>query len=201
MSEGRTHQTDLALAGSAGFVLPAAVMVMFLVGLLAAVAVAVAVSTSSSTTRDEHAKAALAAAEAGLRVATYRITMLNPEGTYCVAHSEAALPTGGYCSDTTESIGNGAKFIYQTTAALSSGEKCVGLTVNTSGTDAMTQRCVTATGTAGGVSERVQARVASFSATPLFPNPGITGRQEVNLEGNAEIEGAIASNGKSLCSA
>lgn len=198
MSKHTARTTLTSLTPEAGFALPAAVMVLFVVSLLAAAAVKVAVSTSSSTTHDEQRKAAMAAAEAGLRVATYRLTMLNPKSEYCINQSEVVTPgSGGYCEAGSESLGNGAAFTYATSPVLKAGEKCIGLTVSIKSEDeGISQRCVTATGTTHGISQRVEARVATFTAIPLFPKPGVTGKKEVKLKGSSTIEGAIASNGK-----
>lgn len=185
--------------------LPTAVMVLFAITLLTAAAVTAAVSTSTSNTRDEHSKAALEAAEAGLRVASYRLNMLNPTIGKCINEAEAAEPNvalTGYCAETKdESIGNGAEFKYWTTPELRAGMSCVGQTVSTSEEarakeEAVEQRCVTAEGIVHGVHARVQARVATFIAAPLFPFPGITGTKLVRIGGKTILNTAVASNYK-----
>ena len=66
-----TPMSNLALrrrlAGQSGFILPTAIIVLFALALLTGVAIDVSVQTSSSTSRDDNTKAALEAAEAGLR--------------------------------------------------------------------------------------------------------------------------------------
>lgn len=194
-----------AAASAAGFVLPTAVLVLTVVTLLAAAAVTVAITTSSSNTRDEHSKAALEAAEAGLRVASYRLNVLNPTIGDCINESEVAEPNvalTGYCSEAkAEPIGNNAAFRYWTTPGLRAGMSCVGQTVSTSEEtrekeEAVEQRCVTAEGTVRGVHARVQARVATFIAAPLFPFPGITGTKLVKISGKTILNTAVASNYK-----
>lgn len=194
-----------AAASAAGFVLPTAVLVLTVVTLLAAAAVTVAITTSSSNTRDEHSKAALEAAEAGLRVASYRLNVLNPTIGDCINESEVAEPNvalTGYCSEAkAEPIGNNAEFRYWTTPGLRAGMSCVGQTVSTSEEtrekeEAVEQRCVTAEGTVRGVHARVQARVATFIAAPLFPFPGITGTKLVKISGKTILNTAVASNYK-----
>jgi len=80
------------LADPSGIALPAAVIVLFIVTALGTAALAVSVSSSSSSRRDSYRKDALEAAEAGLRVARYRTTMLSPGSTYCVGTPNT--PTG-----------------------------------------------------------------------------------------------------------
>lgn len=199
MLNPHSRPTRPRLREESGIALIAAIAVLLIVSLLAAGAVTVAVETSSSTTHDEQRKAALAAAEAGLRVATYRLTMLNPTQADCISNNAAVAPTGEYCKASSESLGNGTSFAYTTTPVLSSAAKqsCVGLTVTVkSEAEGVSQRCVTATGSANGIKQRLEARVATFTAIPLFPVPGVIGKKEVKLKGSASVEGAIASNGK-----
>lgn len=186
------------LAAADGFALGAALIVLLIVSVLAAASVTVAVNSSSSTTTDASRKAAMAAAEAGLKIATYRLTMLNPAASDCVAGSSVAAPVGGYCgSGAPQQLGNGGTFTYTTTAALDETSQCVGLTIV--GQTSLEQRCVTATGTVNGVTQRVEARVATFTAQPLFPFPevGMIGLDGVEDGGaGAAIESGLGSNGK-----
>lgn len=191
------------LASTAGFVLPTSVMVLFVVGLLGATAVAVSSSTSSSTTRDEHSKAALEAAEAGLRVATYRLNVLGPASEECLAgttlvdkpSSEATQCVGE------EALGNGGSYKYWTTTELKEGGTCVGIVMQaaelerTKG-EGVEQRCIASVGTVSGITARVETRVSSFTARPIFPIPAMIARERMTMEGNGKLKGAVASNGK-----
>jgi Tfp pilus assembly protein PilX len=141
-----TPMSNLALkhrlAGQSGFILPTAIIVLFILALLTGAAITVSVQTSSSTTRDDSTKAALEAAEAGLRVATYRLGALKPSEAQCITANAVGVPTGGYCEDTSaENLGNGATFQYWTTPALKAGETCAGQVVVIQA--GLTQRCVT----------------------------------------------------------
>jgi hypothetical protein len=169
-----------------------ALMIMMVLGTLAGAVIMTSVATNSSSTRDAQAASAIQAAEAGLKVATYRLNMLNPDAAHCVGVT-VALPANGYCQDVTETLGNGASYTYYTTPVLGSGNACVGLPL--SGSAAISQRCVTAVGTANGVSERAQVRVAAFGAVPLFPYNGIIGLKGVSISNNVSINGYVASNG------
>lgn len=196
LRHARTTVRSLATQDS-GIALIAAIAILLIISLLASAAITTSLDTSSSTTKDESRKSALAAAEAGLRVASYRLTMLNPEERQCIGASANETPTGTYCAATEEEMGNGAAFSYKTTPALAAGEKCVGLEVQSQ--EALQQRCVTATGRAGGVSVRVEARVASFTAKPLFPYDkiGLIGLEEIRIAGNhLDLYNGLGSNGR-----
>ncbi len=194
------------IASEAGIALPAAIIILFIMTTLTAAAVSVSVSTSSSTKRDDNRKAALEAAEAGLKVATYRLTMINPtvnpekptEKPSCVGQSskEETTTSTGYCESKVEELGNGAKFTFWTTPVLSEAGKCVGAVVtDTVGSLPVAQRCAIAQGTVGNVTRRVAARIATFIATPLFPVHGMTGLKEVTIKGKDNVISALGSNG------
>lgn len=193
------------IAGEAGFVLPASVAVLLVITLLGAAAVGVSVSTSSSTTRDEHSKAALEAAEAGLRVATYRLNVLGPASEECLAGTTTLIskPTSEatQCQSSEEALGNGGSYQYWTTTELKKGGGCVGIIM----TDAelerakgegVEQRCIASLGTVNGIKARVEARVSSFTARPVFPIAAMIAREKLIMEGNSSLKGAVASNGK-----
>jgi Tfp pilus assembly protein PilX len=183
------------LAGQSGFILPTAIIVLFILALLTGVAINVSVQTSSSTTRDDNTKAALAAAEAGLRVATYRLGALRPSEAQCITANAVGVPTGGYCEDASaENLGNGATFQYWTTPALKAGETCAGQVVEIQA--GFTQRCVTSQGKVNGISQRVSARVESVPGEKLFPVKGIVGLSEVKISGSVKVPAVVASNGK-----
>jgi Tfp pilus assembly protein PilX len=180
-----------------------AMATLMIIALLTAAAVSVAVQTNGSTRRDGNKKKALEAAEAGLQVANYRINMLQPDANHCVGDGSAPVQspdsTTGACSTSSSvALGNGESYTYSTTPAIGYGTTepnatCVGLSV-TSG-QPIAQRCITAVGTANGVTARSQIRVASFAATPLFPIAGMTGIHSITDLQNSTIQGIVASNG------
>jgi Tfp pilus assembly protein PilX len=185
------------LATQSGFALTAALAVLFIVVMLAAAAVAVSVRSSTSTTRDDNVKAALEAAETGLRVATYRLAMIALKPEQCVGTATSGAPeapVGGYCKDATETLGNQASFTYWTTPVLTEPATCAGDPIKAeAGTD---QRCVTGEGKVNGVTRRVQGRVAAPSAKPLFAIHGIVGLTKLSLSGGSSLQGLAGSNGK-----
>jgi Tfp pilus assembly protein PilX len=171
-----------------------ALLVLLVVGLLASAAIDAAVRTNGATRDDASRQAALAAADAGLAVATYRLSMLLPDANHCVAAAVSA-PVGTVCPiDGPESLGNGSSFRFQASVGLTGGV-CAGQTVQNA-QQPVTDRCVTAIGTANGVSARTQARVDAWAAQPFFPYPGITGLNGVAVSNNAIVNAGLASNGK-----
>lgn len=177
--------------GSAMLVAIGSLLVM---SLLAALSLQAATASSDGSNTDARAKYALQAAESGLQTATYRLNMRQPTPDRCVTQ-ELAIPTGGACAASpSEALGNGAWFSYRTTPALGASDTCAGLSIRTQ--TALTQRCVTSSGTVDGVTRRLQARVAAYASTPLFPVAGILGLKSVGLNGNVQIpDTVVATNG------
>ncbi len=168
---------------------------MFVCALLTGVAIAVSVQTSTATTRDDNTKAALEAAEAGLREAAYRLGVLKPSEAQCITASAVGAPTGGYCEDASaENLGNGATFQYWTTPALKAAETCAGQVVEIKA--GIVQRCLTSQGKVNGISQRLSARVESVAGQKLFPAKGIVGLTEVKISGSVKVPAVVASNGK-----
>jgi Tfp pilus assembly protein PilX len=185
------------LAAEAGFALPTAIIVLFVLTLLTGAAITVSTQTSGSTTRDDNVKAALEAAEAGLQVASYRLGQLKPAETECINGSATEVPGGGstYCkSSSSENLGNGASFQYWTSLPLTSGKKCAGQTVEIK--TGYTPRCVTSEGTVSNVTQRVAARVESAPGEPLFSIKGIVGLTEVKISGSVKVPAVVGSNEK-----
>ncbi|HWF36759.1 MAG TPA: hypothetical protein VG295_15365 [Solirubrobacteraceae bacterium] len=175
-----------------------AMCALLVVTLLLAAAITVGMQTLGSSRADAYRKSALEAAEAGLQIAAYRLNMLDPanassQPTKCVGDAVASPDSTGTCASSVTTLGNGSTYQYWTTPVLGTGDTCVGLTLTSS--DSIAQRCVTATGTANGIVERSQVRVAAFTAAPFFPVAGVTGLKSVSLVGGATIKGAGASNG------
>ncbi len=60
----------------------------------------------------------------------------------------------------------------------------------------VTQRCVTSIGKANGERRRIQARVASYIGTQLFPVGGILAINGITVKNTAIVSGALGSNGQ-----
>jgi Tfp pilus assembly protein PilX len=181
-------------ADDRGSTLVVAIGALLVMSLLAALALKAATSSSDTSIADARSQQALQAAESGLQTAAYRLNMLQPAATRCVALAVEA-PVSGTCSATTpEAMGNGASFSYRTTPALAAADPCAGLPVRAQ--TALAQRCITSVGTVDGVSRKLQARVAAYASTPLFPVAGIIGLDWVRLTGNIQIpDSTVATNG------
>jgi hypothetical protein len=177
-----------------GFAMIIAVMVLLITTVLAGAAVTVAIQNNQFSRQDVNRKNALEAAEAGLQVAVYRLNMLRPDDTHCVGDAVGSPDSTGTCPSSVSTLGNGSAYNYYTTPVLGTGGTCVGLTVIDDTT--ISQRCVTAVGSSGGLSVRSQIRAAAFGAQPLFPVNGITGLKSVTNSNNAQIGGWEASNGQ-----
>jgi Tfp pilus assembly protein PilX len=193
----RFPQPNCQLRAQAGFILPTAVIVMLVITLLIGSAVTVATQTSTSTTRDGNSKAALEASEAGLQVASYRLSQFKPEEAKCITGTGEASPAGAstYCEGSAaESLGNSATFQYWTTKALAAGETCAGQTIAVKA--GVAQRCITSEGKVGGVSPgtRLQTRVESAVGESLFSINGILGLEEVLVNGSVTATAVVASN-------
>ncbi len=176
-----------------GMVMIVALIVLLIVGALAAAALSVAVQTNGSARQDVNRKNALEAAEAGLQVANYRLNMLAPAASQCVTTVVAQPDASGYCKSQGESLGNGAGYSYVTSPVLATGSRCVGLPL--SNVQPIFQRCVTAVGTSNGVIQRAQTRVAAFGATPLFGPNAIIGLKGLSISNNDTVNGQVATNG------
>src|SRR5690242_13225563 len=141
-----TRGRSAARTGEAGFVLPSAIIVLMIITLLTGAAITVATQTSSSTTRDTNDKVELEAAEAGLHVASYRLSQLGlkPSESQCIGETKVETEESK-CKDSSESLGNGASFTYKTTKPLKVGDECAGrkLAIIPSG---ILFRCVTSEG-------------------------------------------------------
>jgi hypothetical protein len=193
----RFRQAGRALAGEAGIAVPIALSVMLTTLLLATVATTIAISTNQTSTRDNSSKAAIEAADAGLRAAIYRLNVYQPASNYCPTEptnyqagaSASGAPTATLCPpdgpDVPQGLGNGATYSYWISRSMQSGDTCIGPSVSSSqGT--VSQRCITGVGTAGGVSARVQERVAAYTSTPAFPT-AIFGTKAVTVLNNVTI--------------
>jgi hypothetical protein len=103
----------------------------------------------------------------------------------------------GICAPQTESAGNGATYTYQVSIQKAANAACGG-TALAAGAVAATSmvRCVTSTGTANGVSRRVQTVIAAQPANPRYlPVQGVIGLDSVQLGNNTSSQANVGSNG------
>jgi hypothetical protein len=176
-----------------------ALAVMATLLLLSTVAVIAAIQLSTSATRQRNEVAALAAAQAGLDVATYRINqkVATLTSSTCLGTSSGAVavispsvqsntfctPIGSAASSSTgPSIGgygasgpttsNAPTYQYWDSVPLSSGSACGSLSAG--GTSGVVQRCVVSVGYAGGVQRRLVELLDASSFTGTGSYNGIT---------------------------
>jgi hypothetical protein len=179
-----------------GVALPVAAGMLMVVSILVVGFFTVAMRVNTTSVGDRSSKRALAAAEAGLQTAVYRLNLLNQSAPAhageCLTTTWVAQNLQGACPAQTESIGNGAEFSYYVTPASAAGSAgCVTLPgVPTSALD----RCVTSVGTAGGVKRRIQTRVVSEPVIPPFNQVGLIGKSLVFAYNSANLNSDVGSN-------
>jgi Tfp pilus assembly protein PilX len=178
-----------------GIAMVVAIGVLSVTMMLAVVALSASTHLTQSTVRDGNTKRALAAAQAGLDVALYRLVRVGstPSGSFsvnCVTTAEVAWSSAApHCQGATSSLGNGASYTYWVTPDLSSAGLAGLSQVKTecgSATVVAGERCITATGTVNGVTRRAQIRVAGV---PLFPVAGIVGFKGVLIDSSQNWSG------------
>ena len=194
-----------------GIALPAALGVLVVVALLSTSVFAVSLRLSDTSTTSRDSKRALAAADAGMEAAVFRMNELGLQSaSKCFTTAAvdpatgtdpetAGTPAAGQCAGVKEDLGNGSSYTYYVTPALQDGDVCAGLPVHhadPTGEVTVMQRCVTAVGQANGERRRVQARFASYIGTQLFPVGGILAINGIKVKNSAYIGGALGSNGQ-----
>jgi Tfp pilus assembly protein PilX len=189
---------SISPAADDGFAIVFAIQVLAVMTLMVAAAMASTVSLRDTTARDVSSKEALASALSGLDVARYRLEMVDPADNMCLTGTAVATGSGGAatgeCPAYSGDLGNGAGYTYTVTPAISSG-RCGGQTITSS---TSTNRCITAVGTANGVSRRVQTLVSRGQVgTALFPFNGMVGLSgiSINESNHGTVIGQVASNG------
>ena len=154
----------------------------------------VAMGVNTTSVEDRSSKRALAAAEAGLQTAVYRLNLLNQSSqanaTRCLTTTWVVPNLGGECPPQTESLGNGAQYSYYVTP-MNATTGCVTLpNVATSAID----RCITSVGIVNGVRRRLQTRVVSQPTIPAFNQVGLIGKSLVYAYNAAKLISDVGSN-------
>ena len=178
------------LAAEEGIALPAALVLLMVIALLASVAGFATVGALGQSDRDRGTKRAIAAADAGMHAAVYRLNKLSPAALLCVVVGATGLTiepvqSDGWCRAQTENLGDGASYSYRMSGAL---------TLSLSG-QALLERKVVVTGTANGVSRRTMATVHSLRGVSVFSGNAVTSLSDLDLPHSASIIGNAATNG------
>ena len=180
-----------------GVALPVASGMLMVVSILVVGFFAVSMRVNDTSVDSRSSKRALAAAEAGLQTAVYRLNLRNQaaqsNAANCLTTTWVA-PTGGECPGLTESIGNGAEYTYYVTPATTAGSAgCIALPgVATSASD----RCITSVGIVNGVRRRIQTRVVQQPTTtiPDFNSVGLVGKSLVYAWNSVKMSSDVGSN-------
>ena len=168
------------------------VMCMMLLLTLGAALAATGHQTTVGVSDDELGVRALQAAEAGAQAAVHRMNLQQPADDRCITTSVASPQTGNaWCAQT----GGGIRrqqhlFRLPDLAARHDWLHRLGLRL------VLLQRCIVATGTAGGVTKRVIQRVVSSTGVDPFPVDGIVGKDFITMGNNNTVAGAVGTNGQ-----
>ncbi len=181
----------------------ALILTVVILGLAAAI-VSASLSTSDHSTHEYSRSAALSAADAGLRAAAHRLSnqeeQTAPQLEQCFTIKFIAKESSGKCpGQGPEELGNGESYTYYVSPALSkSTSECTGLWVEAPSGKTIAQRCITAIGTANGVSERAQERVADVKGLGIWAADGIFSYGSLDFNNNISFTGEIGARGKLL---
>ena len=104
-----------------GTALPMVMGVLLLMLGIAMLVTQESVNLARTSSADRNSKSALAAAQAGVQAARYRIAKLAPTDPMCVTNIAVAPAADGNCPGFSESLGNGASYTYYTTPRLTAG--------------------------------------------------------------------------------
>lgn len=199
-SKLRARLRDLATSEQ-GIALPVALFAMISSMALASAAVMATVDVQQGSKRDNSSKSAIAAADAGANIArlrmnryAYVLSGANP----CLrvgsgGNLEGTAAVGGWCPPVTGTVG-GAAYSYRTTP--------VGVACGTY------NLCVVATGTAGGVSRRIEVtynsgtpvggeKITEFEKKGVYnpgANEGVISYEDLHIE-NSDVGVSVGSNG------
>jgi Tfp pilus assembly protein PilX len=179
-----------------GVALPVATAMMLVISLLVVAFFSVSLRVNDTSIDDRSTKRALAAAEAGLQMAVYRLNRIGTtQPTQCLTTGWVPL-SGGQCPGLTESLGNGAQYTYYVTpeqSTLPAAQRtCVLLPGQTLGN---TDRCITVVGTASGVERRVQVRASTLTSAASFKSVGLMSKSLMYAGNSSEITSNVGVNG------
>jgi Tfp pilus assembly protein PilX len=184
----------LNLRSESGAALPVAAGMLGVISILVVGFFSVGLRVNDTSVEDRSSKRALAAAEAGLQMAVYRLNQLNQTAATTGAGScltdTWVGPTAGQCPGLTESLGNGAEYTYYVTHQGGAAGCVVLHGVSTTSAD----RCITSIGRVNGVTRRVQTRVVQQPTIPDFNNVGLVGRSLVYAWNSVKMSTDVGSN-------
>jgi Tfp pilus assembly protein PilX len=173
-----------------GVALPVATAMLLVISLFVIAFFSVTLQLNDTSVEDRSTKRALAAAEAGLQTALYRMNEFpgTAQPTQCFTTGYTPI-VGGECPPAPEvEMGNGASFWYYVTPQASGS--CVGTTVGAQ------ERCITAVGEAGNdVQRRVQVLANVLTGAVSYKSIGLMSKTLMYAGNSSEITSEIGSNG------
>lgn len=162
-----------------GIAMPVVTGAMALVLTLAAGVAATSLETNDAVNKDRSAKQAQGAAEAGLQLAYLAMSQAGPGPNDCVTDGRVPIGSATECPSFTVDLGNGVRTSYVVATPASGAcpvipgrEPQVG------------DRCITATGHAGGVRRRLQARVNLLPGFKPWATVGLLAKKTVSVDQN-----------------
>ena len=179
-----------------GLAIPIALAVLLISGIVAAVAMASSLAATSQSRRDRNAKRAIAAADAGIDVATYRLNKLANVLTTvlpCVSLNAQtrvlyveAVVGDGWCREQSEELEQGGSFTYRVSNAVRFHDADQDQDV--------WQRKIVSVGTVNGVRRRVVSTLNAPTGTSLFTD-AVFSDEDFTMRNSARIDGSVRSNG------
>jgi hypothetical protein len=189
-----------------GVALPVAMAMMLVISLIVVAFFTTALQVNETSVKDRSTKRALAAAEAGLQMAMYRLNQIGTnQPTQCLTTTPttttwvALLPSGQCPVSTDEDVGNGASYTYYVTPEIinlaPAQQSCILLPGQT---PADTDRCITVIGHSDGVQpdgvqRRVQVRVNTGAVS--YKSVGLMSNSLIYAGTSAKITSEVAANG------
>lgn len=179
-----------------GVALPVATAMMLVISLFVVAFFTTALRVNDTSVDDRASKRALAAAEAGLQMALYRLNRFGTnQPTQCFTNTWVAY-NGDPCPGFSQTVGNEATYTYYVTPEMdqlpTAQRTCVVLPGQTlAGTD----RCITVIGTASGVQRRVQIRASTVTAAASYKSIGLMSKSLMYAGNSSEIRSDVGVNG------
>ena len=173
-----------------GVALPVATAMLLVISLFVVAFFSVTLQVNETSIDDRSSKRALAAAEAGLQTALYRMNRIGTSNSALCFTTDWVPLQDGQCPAAPEvSLGNGAVFWYYVTPELGTGS-CLGVA------GLPTDRCITAVGKVGDVQRRAQVRASRLAGPPSYKSIGLVSKSLMYAGNSSEITSDVGSNGQ-----
>jgi Tfp pilus assembly protein PilX len=176
--------------------LPVATAMMLVISLFVVAFFTTALQVNDTSVDDRASKRALAAAEAGLGMALYRLNRIGTnQPAQCFTNTWVAY-NGDPCDGFSETVGNEASYTYYVTPEMDqlpvAQRTCVAVPGQAlSGTD----RCITVIGRASGVQRRVQVRASTVTGAASYKSIGLMSKSLMYAGNSSEIKSDVGVNG------